>query len=212
MNTIGTLLAPRLWPLKRGGMFKSGRAGRSKMLLLGLLGLAFWLGVFGISWRVLVYFKGIEDIGDILGFKLLSMMLIVSFALLLFSGILAALSKLYLSRDLPLVHALPVPGYKIFFSRWIDSTIDSSWMVATFTFPVFLAFGIVYRAGIFYYVTTLQALFALIITASAISTIGVLVGVMAVPASRMKSVFIFLASCSSWGSTWPFGCCGPNNW
>lgn len=192
MNTIGTLLAPRIWPLKRGGFLKSTRGGWYRRIFLGLLGLAFWLGIFAASWRVLVYFKGIEDIGDILGFKLLSMLLIVSFALLLFSGILSALSKLYLSRDLAMVHALPVPVYKVFFSRWIDSTVDSSWMVAIFTIPVFLAFGIVYRAGAFYYVITLQALLALIVSASAVSTIGVLVGVMVVPASRMKSVFIFL--------------------
>lgn len=192
MNTIGTLLAPRLWPLKRGGRFGTTSRSWAKPLLLALFGLAFWLGVFAVSWRVLIYFKGIEDIGDILGYKLLSMLLIVSFALLLFSGILAALSKLYLSRDLCLVHALPVAAYKIFFARWIDSTIDSSWMVAIFTLPVFLAYGIVYQAGPFYYVTTLQALLALIVNASAVSTILVLVGVMVVPATRMKNIFILL--------------------
>lgn len=192
MNTISTLLAPRFWPISRGGILKSRAGGGYKKLILGLLGLAFWLGVFAISWRVLGYFKGIEEIGDILGFKLLSMLLIVSFALLLFSGILSALSKLYLSRDLPLVHSMPVPAFKIFLARWIDSTIDSSWMVTLFTIPVFLAYGIVYRAGLFYYFTTLQALLALIIIASAISTMGVIIGVMVVPASRMKSVFIFL--------------------
>lgn len=192
MNTVRTLLAPRFWPISREGILKSRTGSRFKRLFLGLIGLVFWLGVFGISWRVLVYFKGIEEIGDILGFKLLSMLLIVSFALLLFSGILASLSKLYLSRDLPLVHAMPVPAYKIFFSRWIDSTIDSSWMVSLFTVPVFLAYGIVYQAGPFYYVTFLQCLFALIVIASAISTMGVVIGVMLIPASRMKSVFVLL--------------------
>jgi ABC-2 type transport system permease protein len=192
MNTVRTLLAPRFWPIGREGILNSRSGSRFKRLFLGLLGLVFWLGVFAISWRVLIYFKGIEEIGDILGFKLLSMLLIVSFALLLFSGILASLSKLYLSRDLPLVHAMPVPAYKIFFSRWIDSTIDSSWMVAIFTVPVFLAYGIVYQAGLFYYVTILQSLFALIIIASTVSTMGVVIGVMLIPASRMKSVFILL--------------------
>ena len=191
-NTITTLLTPRFGPWLRGGIFKADRRAWAKRTFLGVLGLAFWLGIFAISWRVLIYFRGIEEIGDILGFRLLSMLLIVSFALLLFSGILSALSKLYLSRDLPLVHAMPVPVHKIFFARWIDCAIDSSWMVAIFTIPVFLAYGIVYQAGVFYYLTTLQVFFALIIIASAFSTIGVLIGVMAVPASRMKSVFIFL--------------------
>ena len=92
-----------------------------KFLLIGTFGFVFWSGLFAISLRVLTYFKGIEDIGDVLGLKLLSMILIISFALLIFSGILTSLSKLYLSRDLFLVHSMPVASHKIFLSRWIDS-------------------------------------------------------------------------------------------
>ena len=192
MQDILTLLKPRIWPLTNRSVRKNDRSGLFKVFFFGTVGLLFWLGIFAVALRVLTYFKGIEEIGDILGFKLLSMILIVSFALLIFSSILTSLSKLYLSRDLQLVHAMPVASYKIFISRWIDSAIESAWMVVLFTLPVFLAYGIVYQSGLFYYVNAVAALAALVMNASAISTIMVMVAVIVIPANRLKSIFIFL--------------------
>ena len=192
MNEVLTLLKPRIWPLKNRGLSKANGNSSARFLLLGSFGLLFWGGIFAVSWRVLIYFKGIEDIGDILGYKLLSMMLVISFALLLFSSILTSLSKLYLSRDLLLVHSMPVSSYKIFITRWIDSTIDSAWMVIVYTLPVFMAYGIVYQTGVFYYINTMISMTCLAVIASAISTLMVMAAVIFIPASRMKSVFIFM--------------------
>jgi ABC-2 type transport system permease protein len=192
MNEVLTLLKPRIWPLKNRGLSKANGNSNARLFLLGSFGLLFWSGIFAVSWRVLVYFKGIEDIGDILGYKLLSMMLVVSFALLLFSSILTSLSKLYLSRDLLLVHSFPVSSYKIFITRWIDSTIDSAWMVIIYTLPVFISYGIVYQVGVFYYFNTMISMMCLAVIASAISTLLVMAAVIIIPASRMKSVFILM--------------------
>ena len=163
-----------------------------RTLGLAAVGLIFWGGLLALSLRVLVYFRGIQEIGDILNHKLLSMMLITAFALLIFSAILTALSKLYLSRDLFLVHAMPVPCAHLFTARWIDSTVDSSWMVVIYTLPVFLAFGIVYHTGVFFYAASLLTMFSLAMVASGIATAVVMLAVIMVPASRMKSIFIFI--------------------
>jgi len=192
MHEILTLLKPRIWPLTNRKVRKKARGDLLKLFLFGTIGMLFWIGIFIAALRVLTYFKGIEEIGDILGYKLISMILIVSFALLIFSSILTSLSKLYLSRDLQLVHAMPVSSYKIFISRWIDSTVESAWMVVIFTLPIFLAYGIVYRAGLFYYANAVAALAALVLNASALSTIMVMVAVIVIPANRLKSIFIFL--------------------
>ena len=192
MNDIITLLRPRFFSIKNGSRSRDKRNGYLKLLLLGSFGLVFWAGLFAISLRVLYYFKGIEQIGDILAFKLLSMILITSFALLLFSSILTNLAKLYLSRDLMLVHAMPVSAHKIFTARWIDSTLDSSWMVIIFTIPVFLAYGISFNCGPLFYLIMLLALPAMSIIASAISALLVTVAVILIPANRMKNIFILM--------------------
>jgi len=192
MNDILTLLKPRLWPFIHRRAHKNNGDSFLKLCFLCAIGMLIWVAIFWAATEVLSYFKGIEEIGDILGYKLLSMILIVSFALLIFSSILTSLSKLYLSRDLLLVHSMPVASYKIFIARWIDSTVESSWMVVIFTLPIFLSYGIVYRADVFYYANTLLALSALVINASAISTGMVILAVIAIPANRLKSIFIFL--------------------
>jgi ABC-2 type transport system permease protein len=192
MNDILTLLKPRIWPFTNRSVRQNTRGGFLKLFFFGTIGLLFWVGIFVVALRVLTYFKGIAEIGDILSYKLLSMILIVSFALLIFSSILTSLAKLFLSRDLQLVHAMPVSSYKIFISRWIDSTVESAWMVVIFTLPIFLAYGLVYQAGLFYYANSAAALAALVVNSSAISTIMVMVSVIVIPANRLKSIFIFL--------------------
>ncbi|MFO7708984.1 MAG: hypothetical protein R6V84_12490 [Desulfobacterales bacterium] len=189
---IGVLLRPRVLPLLKRGLARSMHGGRTRLAVLGAAGTAFWCGLFAVARRVLVYFRGIEDIGDILALRLLSMILIVCFALLLFSSILTSLSRLYLSRDLLLVHSLPVPRHRLFIARWLDSTVESGWMVVLFTLPVFLAYGIVFEAGPAYYGATLFSLAALALIASALSALAVMIGVVLVPAGRMRSIVVVL--------------------
>ena len=126
MTSLSALIRPRWRSFGREGF---GAHRTAKQMLLVLVGLAFWAGIFGISFRVLTYFQQIEELGDILARKLLLMVLVTFLGLMIFSAILTALSKLYLSKDLGLVHSLPVPSQKVFTARWIESTVDSSWMV-----------------------------------------------------------------------------------
>ena len=183
------LLNPRLLSFKNKGFVK-GRGIR--LILFAGIGLSFWAGIFAVCYRVLIYFQRVEDLGNILAYKLLSMVLLIFFSLLIFSSILTSLSNLYMSKDLTLVHSLPVPSEKIFLAKWIESTVDSSWMVIVYTIPVFISYGIVFNAGPFFYINTALNLFPLCIIASALSSIMVLVAVIILPASRIRSIFVFL--------------------
>jgi ABC-2 type transport system permease protein len=192
MPQIMTLMRPRLLSIKNSRRSQHHRSAKVRYLL-GVIGILFWGGLFALCHRTLTYFRGIDEIGDILNFKLLSMVLITAFALLIFSSILTTLSKLYLSRDLLIVHSMPVSSYRIFIARWIDATIDSSWMVVIYILPILMAYGIVYRASPIFYLSIPLQFAPLALTASAIGTIAVILTVMIVPANRMKSIFIFLS-------------------
>ena len=195
MKHVVTLLKPRVFSFKNKGLFKNDRGKRGKLFLFGTLGICFWGGIFAVSLRVLIYFKEISELGDILAYKLLSMILLTFFSLLIFSSILTAISKLYLSSDLSLVHSMPVSSFKIFIARWIESTIDSSWMVIVYMFPVFISYGIVYQAGFFFYWDIIMIILSLVIIASSISVILVVLVVNFVPASRIRSMSIFFGLC-----------------
>ena len=192
MNEILALLKPRFWSSKNGGAAKDRKNRKSRALLFGAVGLMFWAGIFGIFYRVLVYFQGVEGFGDILARKLLSMVILTLFSLLIFSSIITTLTKLYLSKDLVLVHSLPVSTEKIFLARWFESTIDSSWMVIVYSLPVFLSYGIIYKAGVFFYATVFLTMVPLCLIASGISAFAVVLIAVILPAGRLRTVFVFL--------------------
>lgn len=193
MRETLTLLKPRLWSFKNRRRSDQRGARRLRSLIFGTMGLGFWMGAFLILYRVLTYFQGVEEFGNILAYKLLSMSLITFFSLLIFSGILTCLSKLYLSKDLPLVHAMPLLREKIFLARWVESTLDSSWMVLVYSLPLFLSYGIVYKAGFFYYAMLILNLLPFCLIASSFSALFVMIAAVVLPAGRIRSVFFFLS-------------------
>ena len=177
MHDVFTLLRPRLWGLKNSSFFYHQTNNRIKLLVLAMVGLVFWGGILAVSLRVLAYFRSIEELGTVIALKLLSMMLITLLSLLIFSSILTALSKLFLSKDLNLVHALPVKSHRIFLARWIESLVDSAWMVGIYTIPVFISYGIVYGAGPLFYISIPLSLVPLCLIAAAVSACFVMVTV-----------------------------------
>jgi ABC-2 type transport system permease protein len=193
MRDVITLLKPRFWSYKNGELSRDSESRTVRWILFGVIGLLFWIGIFIVFFRVLIYFQAVDSFGDILAHKLLSMVLITFFALLVFSGVITSLSKLYLSRDLILVHAMPVSVSKIFLARWLESTADSSWMVIVYSLPVFLSYGIVFQAGPFFYITVGLTLLLMCLIASSLSAIMVVLIALILPAGRIRTVFIFLS-------------------
>ena len=192
MSKIFILLRPRL--LSFFNNYRLGKSNKSwiRLFMFGSIGIFFWIGTFIIFYRVLLYFQGVQDFGDILAMKLLSMIIITFFALLMFSSIINSLSHFYLSQDLPLLHSLPVETRTIFLSRFLLSTFDSSWMVVAFSLPVFLSYGLIYQSGIAYYLIALIAVIVMCLISTAISSIIVMIGAIALPAGKIRTLFVIL--------------------
>jgi ABC-2 type transport system permease protein len=190
---LATLLKPRLWSLGIRAPRPVSQTGKGiRQIIIALIGAVFWVLIFAISLRVLTYFNRIEMLGDLLAYKLLAMLLVTLFSLLIFSNILAALTKLYLSRDLQLVHALPLPPHLLYLARWIEASIDSAWMVVLFSMPVLVAYGMVFEAPLTYYAVVVLTLLALSLIAAALSSGSVLLAVLWIPASRIRTLFLVL--------------------
>ncbi len=186
------LLAPRFLAA-RNRYRRYSRAARIRLAGFCVLALAFGGAVFAFFYRALSYFLSVPDFGPILTYKLLGMVFVTFFSILLFSNVVTSLSTFFLARELERVVAAPVPTRNLFYARFTETLIDSSWMMLLFSLPAFLAYGVVHETGVGFYLMTAITLppFLLIPAAIGVTVTTVLVNVF--PARRTKDILLILA-------------------
>lgn len=185
------LLTPRYLALKNR-LTRLAPGDGVKTVVLALLGLAFWAFLFGVSYRVLSYFRTIEGLGDLLALRLLSMVLLTFFSILVFSNIVTSLSTYYLSGELTLLLSSPIKTENIYWTKFIETVIDSSWMTLIYSLPVFLAYGVAFNASLTYYAGLLLTIVPFIIIPAALGIIVTMLLVHAFPARRAKDLIVLL--------------------
>jgi ABC-2 type transport system permease protein len=163
-----------------------------KTTVLGLLGIGFWAFMFGVSYRVLTYFRTIEGLGDLLALRLLSMVLLTFFSVLVFSNIIASLSTFYLSGELDILLSAPVRIDHIYRAKFIETLVDSSWMTLIYGLPVFIAYGAVFRTSAAYYLGLLLTVIPFLIIPAGIGIMVTMLLVSAFPARRAKDIIVLL--------------------
>jgi ABC-2 type transport system permease protein len=192
MQDLYLLIKPRFLGF-RNQMSRSDSRTRKRAFVMGGLGIAFCVGLFIISCRVLIHFQSAEFIGDLLARQLLSMIFLTFFSLLIFSHVVTALSNLYISKDLELCHSTPAPLEKIFLSRALYTFMDSSWMFIIFGFPVFMAYAYVYHAGPGFYVTLFHMSLSMALIAAGLGIILTMILVYVFPAQRTRDIIMLLS-------------------
>ena len=128
------------------------KEGVFKFSFLLIVAFLFLVLDYFFFYRVIKYIFSLEDtIGSILILQLLRVIFITFLSMLFFSNIIASLSTLYISSDLELLMNLPVPSYSAFIFKFIQTLFNSSWMIAMFGFPIFLALGRIYGMELKFY-------------------------------------------------------------
>jgi ABC-2 type transport system permease protein len=164
-----------------------------KTVVLLLLGLTFWTVAFGIVYRVLRYFKGVEDIGTLLAAKLLGLAFLAFGSILLLSNLITALSSFFLAKDLDFLASTPVHSVRFYCAKLLETMLHSSWMVALLAVPILSAYGAVYDGGVFYPVIALAAVLPLLVVPAVIGSACTLLLVNVVPARRAKELLSLVA-------------------
>lgn len=183
------LLIPRYHAV-RNRLTRLKRGDGLKTLVLAVLGIGFWAFLFGVSFRVLSYFRTIEGLGDLLALRLLSMVLLTFFSLLLFSNVVTSLSTYYLSGELDILHAAPIRLESIYRAKFAETLMDSSWMTLIYGLPVFAAYGTVFHAPPAYYLGLFLTLIPFLIIPAALGILFIMLLVNAFPARRARDVIV----------------------
>ncbi len=159
----------------------------------GGTGLIFWLAVFGVMYRVLRYFRGVEEIGPLLAGKLLGLALLAFLSLLLISNVITALSAFFLAKDLDLLMASPVDWLHLYLSKLGETLLHSSWMVALMAVPIFTAYGMIYDGGWLFGPFTVVVFLPLLVIPAVIGSAVTLILVNVFPARRTRDLLSVIA-------------------
>jgi ABC-2 type transport system permease protein len=178
--------------LSRVQQEQSGSSARA--LLLALIALMFWAAVFGIAFRVLSYFQSVEEIGNLMAGKVLDVILLAFLSILLLSNIITALSTFFLAKDLDLLVASPVSGWRLYVAKLAETAVHSSWMVALLSLPIFTAYGIVYHGGPLFPLIALAAFVPYVVLPAVAGTALTMVLVNVFPARRTRELLGLIAT------------------
>src|SRR4051794_1405667 len=143
---LALLLLPK-WLTARARAMANERGRGARFGLLGVMGLLFWVFIYTVLYKLLVYFRGVPDLGPFLAGKLLGIILVGFFSILLLSNVITALSSFFLARDLDLLVAAPVDWLTLYGAKLLETAVNSSWMVVLMAVPMFAAFGVAYHGG-----------------------------------------------------------------
>ncbi|HEU4879446.1 MAG TPA: hypothetical protein VFT21_08335 [Gemmatimonadaceae bacterium] len=192
------LLMPK-WQSMRSRAIKKQTGAAGRFGALAILGLAFWGFIFAILYRLLVYFRGISEIGPLLAGKLLGLILISFFGMLLLSNVISSLSTFFLAKDLDLLVAGPVDWLRFYAAKLVETCAHSSWMVILMAVPLFAAYGVVYHGGPMFVFVVISTFVPFLIIPTVIGSAITLILVNVFPARRTKDILSVIAVLSAGG-------------
>lgn len=188
-----SLLRPK-WQMARNRTRHHQRGDVRRVVVVSAVALGFWSVAFLLALRLLRYFRGAEDIGDLLAAKLLAMILLSFGSILLLSNTIAALSNFFLSRDLDQLAAAPVRSGALYRARLAETALHSSWMVALLLVPLIGAYGVAYRGGADFVLFAVGVLVPFLLIPAALGSGVTLLLVNVFPARRTRDLLSVIAA------------------
>ena len=192
------LLVPK-WLTVRAGAVARDPGWGLRLVFLTVFGAAFWAFIYVMLFRLLKYFRGVEEIGPLLAGKLLGMILVGFFSILLLSNIITALSSFFLARDLDLLVSGPVDWLKLYAAKLLETLVHSSWMVALMAVPMFAAYGWAYEGGWLFPLIVLATFVPFLVIPAVIGSVITLVLVNIFPARRTRDILSVIAVLTAGG-------------
>jgi ABC-2 type transport system permease protein len=188
-NAFPYLLLPVAYTL-RNRIARRERGDLLRFVIFGGIGLfvsaALFAMTFWFTWQAAKY----EELGEYLVRLTLSWLFLVFLSFLAFSGLVVSLSTFFLSDDLWLLMATPTTSRRLFYSRFVRTCGQASWMVIAFLLPALLAIGMARCASPLYYLMASLALPSFVVIPVALGCAATLLLVNTFPARRTRDILI----------------------
>ncbi len=185
---IRHLLAIKLRTLR--GTLRS-RQGRMRVPAFTVLSILFAFMLYRSGDFVVANALQIDLVGELLVHRLLSITVLVFFALLLFSNVVTAFSTFYLADDLEFLMGQPIDTDDLFAARFIESLVQSSWIVVLFGLPLFISVGVQLQAPLYFYPLLVAVLLPFVAIPTALASIFALLVTNIIAANRTRDAALF---------------------
>ncbi len=192
-HQIWWLLSPSLQGM-RNRREKAGRDDWLRFLLFGGLAVVFSVGIFGAFFQMLSYIAGFSEFAAPLTHQILATVAMFLLTILFASNVVTALSTHFLSDDLSLLMSSPIPLPALYGARLIHTFLESSWMVLTFSVPVFIAFAVTADNPFWFLLAVLLVLPPLLVIASAIGAMFTSTLIAIFPARRVREILMLVGA------------------
>lgn len=188
----GWLLWPRWRAMINAPRARHGRTPK-RVVVFGALGVLFMLGCyFGAAWLFGAFLQA-EFLAELLIRRTVGIVLLFFGGLLIFSNTVTAFSTFFAADDLPLLLSAPIPIGRLFLARFVDTWVQSSWMMLVFALPMMAAVGPVLGASWWFYVVLPLVLLPLTLMCTAVGCLITLSLAWIFPARRTQEVLVVLA-------------------
>lgn len=158
---------------------------------LGVLTALFvtWAGGTVLVLLVLNYLTSVDTIGIAIAGRVLALSLLSIGSVLILSCIVTALPAFFLSKDLELLAAAPIPSSTFFFSRFLQVVAEGGAIALLLVVPLLAGYGLAFGGGFLWPLVALAAWLPLWLTATALGCIAVYLLVALVPPTRAQLAF-----------------------
>jgi len=186
------VLSPK-WRTALQRLREERSGGSAKLIVLLSAAGVFWIVVYWVLFKVLMYFRLDPDLGPLLAGKVLGLVFLSFVSILILSNVITALSSFFLSKDLDLLVSAPVDWLRLYLAKLGETLVHSSWMVALMAVPILTAYGIIYKGGLLFPFYALLVMAPLLVLPAVLGSATTLVLVNVFPARRTRDLLSIIA-------------------
>ncbi len=177
MNQVGSIIAAKI-RIARHEIAGVRHQSKLKVGVITVSATLLWIGaflIFHIGFRWMVLFGGRSgaelNFGDLLMARLLSILMLAIFMLLLFSNVLVSFSTLYRSKEVSYLLQAPLRYDHLFYARFFECAVFSSWSLAFLGSPLMLAYGLATEASFIFYIAVFAFFLPLIMVPASLGAV-----------------------------------------
>lgn len=160
--------------------------------LLAVMVAVFLLGGYRFFFILFRFLRDSPPFGTMLTERLLAMVFLAFLSMLVFSNIVTSLSTLYLAGELEFLLSRPIPYAVTFFAKFWESVLYSSTAFVVMGLPIFVAYGRVHEAPLYFYPLVFLFYLPFLIAPAAAGTVLTMLLARIFPARKTRATFCVL--------------------